>query len=334
PGLLKYNGSAAIDNVHNAFLQLALTAGIPALIAFIVMLVILFVKASREIKRSQPASPITVGLVAGIIAFLAQSLTGVTGIATSGFLWLNMGLLASTWAEPKIELKPITGFAKYPLMISVIIVAIVAIVLSMRPFIGENALGQAWLATHAGNSIAAESFYKKAIAYNPQDDKAYSSLGIMFAENGYASKNIGLWSEGMNYLKEATQLSPYNRENYTLLGLGYLYGGKAFDKRNFHYAITNLEKAAELSSNNYTTRDLLGMAYLETGHMKEAKHNLLMALRINPNDPQTHYHMGRYYEKAGHKEDALCEYSAAIMIDKNYEDAKTAYGRLIKHGND
>jgi len=334
PGLLKYNGSAAIDNVHNAFLQLALTAGIPALIAFIVILVVVFIKALREIKRSQSVSPITVGLVAGIIAFLAQSLTGVTGIATSGFLWLNMGLLASIWAEPKIELKPVTGFAKYPLLSSIIVVGIIGVVLSIRPFISENALGQAWLATQHGDSRAAESFYKKAIVYNPQDDKAYSGFGIMLAYEGYALKNMRLWSEGMNYLKGSTQLSSHNRENYTLLGLGYLYGGKVFDERNFRYAVTSLEKAAELGPNNYTTRDLLGMAYLEAGRMEEAKHNLLMALRINPNDPQTHYHMGRYYEKAGHKEDALCEYIAAVMIDKNYKDAKTAYERLIKRGND
>lgn len=333
PDLLKYDLSGTIDNVHNAFLQLALTAGIPALIAFVVIIVLLLIKASKEIRDNETVSPVTIGLTAGIAAFLVQSLTGVTGIATSGFLWLNMGLLATSWAEPKIEFKPTSRFAKYSLVSFIVLVGVIAVILSVRHFISEYALGQAWLTTRE-DSKKAESFYRKAIAYNPQDDKAYSGLGIMLADNGYASRNKKLWSKGMDYLNKSTKLSPYNREDYTFLGLGYLYGGKAFDKHNFYFAVKNLRKAAELDPNNFTTRDLLGMAYLETGQLQKARNNLTMAQKLNPNDAQTHYHMGRYYEKVGQPEHALKEYSDALKIDESYQDAKTAYERLTNHGND
>jgi len=332
PGLIKYDPSGTFDNVHNAFLQLAVTTGIPAMATFVFILAFVCFKTYKNIRENRDTSLVTVGLLSGIVAFTIQSLTGVTGIVTSGFMWLYMGVLASSWSQPGIEIKPVRSANRYIIIATATIVCLFASIFVTKPFISESALAQARLATQEGDVILAEANYKTAISYDPNDDKAYSELGIMLVDSGQSSHNISQWSRGVKLLGESVRLSPYNRENNILLGLGYLYGGRAFNGKYFNAAVKPLAEAVRLDPRNYRAVDFLGMAYLETGRMEKAYANIAKALNINSNDAQTHYHMGRYYEKAKRQEKALNEYATALKLDPNYKNAKTAYERLVKHG--
>jgi len=320
------------DNVHNAFLQLAATSGIPALLAFLAVISLLFFKTIRNLKEGG-VSPLAVGLFGGVIAFITQSVTGVTGIAASTFLWLGMGSLAATWTRDGIEIKPLKGISRYLAVTVVVVVMTASALVSSKTFLSDVALGQAKLAEISGDIEATEALYKKAIEYRTTDSKPHRDLGIMLADVGGSSKNRDMWSQGIAHLSEAVCLSPNDHKSLVLMGQGYLYGARAFNKAYYHDSEEYLKKALEVRPYSSWTRTALGVVYLETGRPDEARDNLLFAIDINPNSPQAHYFAGRYYEESGLKEDALKQYELTLKLDANHKKAKLLYERLVNERN-
>jgi putative inorganic carbon (HCO3(-)) transporter len=316
------------NNVHNAFLQLAATSGLPALLVFLLILILFTVKSVRYIFTHEIASPVHIGLFAGVFAFLIQSTTGITGIATSTFLWVGMGTLAASWSEERLEIKPLQQKLKIAATIAVIIFAVIGGSGSLKPFLSDIWLSQARLAEKWKKPINAERYYKSAIAYSPADVKAYRELGIMLADNGGKSGDRAMWAEGIRYVETAVELSPDDPESLRFAGQAYLYGARAFDEKHFYAAERYLTKAVETRPFSFKARTMLAIAYIETGRHERARKNLEVALDVNPGDPQAHYYLGRYYEEVEEVDNALREYETAVTLDKNHERAEEAYERL------
>lgn len=317
------------NNVHNAFLQLATGAGIPALLLYIAVLVVLLIKATRHINSSIDTPAVLIGLYGGVVAFIVQSMTGVTGIATSSFFWLFMGSLAASWSQEGITLGPVSSLRKYITATIVIAVMLLGTLISTRVFLSDIYLGKARVAERAGNAVVAESMYKTSIGHNPWDDKARREYGIMLADIGRSIKNRALWLKGIAYLNEAVQLSPDNYKNLTLTGQGYLYGARVFDGKYYKDSERFLKESLKARPFYPESRAMLGVVYLETGYLDEAINHLNKAIEINPGDPQAHYYMGRYYEKLGQKNDAIKEYLTILQADGSNVKARDSYERLI-----
>ncbi|MBS3908301.1 MAG: O-antigen ligase family protein [Actinobacteria bacterium] len=317
-------------NVHNAFLQIAVTLGLPALLLFSLILTVFTLKTLNKIRSDGKVSPIPAGLFAGTAAFVIQSATGITGIATSPYLWLGMGALSASWSEERLTIKP------PPVLIRFAAVAVIALSLfvglnsAVKPFLSDIALGQARLAEGAGGFDEAKALYKSAITHNSDDVKAYRELGIALADAGHLSKDHATWSEGVSFLIEASRLSPNDHEAQMFLGQAYLYGARAFDARHYYPAERYLKKAVGLRPFSYAANTMLAVAYIETGRNDRARDSLEIALSINPNDPQAHYYMGRYHEEAGSTGKAILEYRAALILDSRHERAKIAHERLTR----
>ena len=317
-------------NVHNAFLQTAATLGVPALLLFFLILAIFTFKTLRKILSEENASPILVGLFAGTVAFVIQSATGITGIATSTYLWLGMGALSASWSEDRLTIKPAPTFLRYVAVAIVACSLLIALNSAVKPFLSDIALGQARLAESAGGYRDAKVLYESAISYNRSDVKAYRELGISLADAGHLSKDHETWSEGIAFLVEASRLSPNDHETQMFLGQAYLYGARAFDAQHYYTAERYLKKAVSLRPVSYAANTMLAVVYIETGRKDRARDSLGIALNINPNDPQAHYYMGRYHEEAGSTDNAMLEYRTALALDGKHERAKIAYERLIR----
>ncbi|MDI6815575.1 MAG: O-antigen ligase family protein [Actinomycetota bacterium] len=318
-------------NVHNAFLQIAATTGVPALLSFLLILTIFVFKSLRKIRSEGNASPILVGLFAGTVAFVIQSATGITGIATSTYLWLGMGALSASWSEERLTIKPPPVFMRYIAVAVIVCSLLVGLNSAVKPFLSDIALGQARLAERAGRFEEAKVLYKSAISHNRDDVKAYRELGIALADAGHLSKDHATWSKGIALLVEASRLSPSDQETQMFLGQAYLYGARAFDARHYYIAERYLKKAVSMRPFSYAANTMLAVAYIEIGRKDRARDSLGIALSINPNDPQAHYYLGRYHEEAGSTESAMLEYRAALALDGKYERAKIAYERLARN---
>jgi putative inorganic carbon (HCO3(-)) transporter len=325
-------------NVHNIYLQLAATSGIPALMAFLIIIAILFLKANRYLnspdsEQNQQQSFLVSSLVGGISAYLIQGIFGLSGIETSTFLWLFMGVLASYLSENGRVIKPVTSKSIKGIVLSIsFVIAVLAIYNSTTVFVSDYFLGNARNAKGNAEARTALIYYQQAITYNNSDEKAPGEMGLYLAEISQANKDKRLWKAGIDSLKEAVSKNPNNHLTRLALGHGYLYGAKIFDKNYYELSELNLKKAIALRPHAPLALAMLGVVYYDTGRISQAEKSLAKAIDINPKDPQAHYYYGLCFEKIGKQKLAKHQYAATLEIDSSHEKAQKAYLRLTRQG--
>ena len=98
-----------IPHVHNIYLQMGVDHGYPGLVAFLAMMALcamIAVRARRQ-SRGRPWEPLTVGLLAGLVAYLVHGMVDATGYTPRAHLvvWAFLGFLvaAGRWVLVRSE---------------------------------------------------------------------------------------------------------------------------------------------------------------------------------------------------------------------------------------
>ena len=78
---------------HNVFLDISAYGGFPLVLIYIALMVLVFVSGVRVIKRSEGFNAGFVGLVAGWVAFQAQSIISINQIGLALWGWVLSGLI-------------------------------------------------------------------------------------------------------------------------------------------------------------------------------------------------------------------------------------------------
>ena len=78
---------------HNVFLDISAYGGFPLVLIYIALTVLVIVSALKVIRRSQGFNPGFVGLVAGWVAFQAQSIISINQIGLALWGWVLSGLI-------------------------------------------------------------------------------------------------------------------------------------------------------------------------------------------------------------------------------------------------
>lgn len=90
-----------IFHPHNLFLSLAVEGGLPALVGFLALILLLLVMAVRAIGLSRETEgwPLALGLLGALVAFLAHGIfdNPTSFIRPSAILWTLLGLQAAFW---------------------------------------------------------------------------------------------------------------------------------------------------------------------------------------------------------------------------------------------
>ncbi len=104
----------------------------------------------------------------------------------------------------------------------------------------------------------AETEFRKALAFDPNNSMTLNYLGYMLADHGIKLE------EALAMIKKAVELDP---QNYAYLdSLGWAY----FKLGQYNVAETDLRKAVERNSMDATVHDHLGEVYEKTGRLKLA----------------------------------------------------------------
>lgn len=101
-GLLNTNGSAkyVIDRPHNWYIQTAVSNGIPALIAMLVLFgYVVIVGGKRLYKNRSEIDCLDAGLYAGLIGFMITGIINDSCITVNPFFWLMMGVFVRRMAN-------------------------------------------------------------------------------------------------------------------------------------------------------------------------------------------------------------------------------------------
>jgi putative inorganic carbon (HCO3(-)) transporter len=96
-----------IPHAHNILLQAGVDHGIPGLVAFLALLIVLGylgVEAIQE-SRGRPWQPLAIGLLAGLIAYLAHGQVDAYGYTPRAHIlvWGHFGLLTAVWKWTRLR---------------------------------------------------------------------------------------------------------------------------------------------------------------------------------------------------------------------------------------
>jgi len=90
---------ATFDTAHNTYLQMAITLGIPALLAYLIFLAALFIPAAKAAF----SRPILLAFSVAALSYLVQSLFQVDTPIDRPLLWTALGVMAGELWRSKIE---------------------------------------------------------------------------------------------------------------------------------------------------------------------------------------------------------------------------------------
>jgi putative inorganic carbon (HCO3(-)) transporter len=108
--LFQAGPATGLDHVHNIYLQAGLDHGLPGLIAFLAIVMLLVAMAGQAIRRSrgQPWEPLAIGLLGGLAAYLVHGLVDMVWNTprSNPILWACWGLLAAVWCWSRSTRQP------------------------------------------------------------------------------------------------------------------------------------------------------------------------------------------------------------------------------------
>ncbi len=172
-------------------------------------------------------------------------------------------------------------------------------------------------------SISTEDLFKKTIALNPKDDKAYVELGWFYLTQFKFSQAEGV-------LRKAIELNPKNDDAYVKLGWFY------HEQKKFSQAEGVLRKAIELNPKNDDAYVKLGWFYHEQKKFSQAEGVLRKAIELNPKNDDAYVKLGWFYHEQKKFSQAEGVLRKAIELnpknDKAYGAASSSYKEMGRSG--
>jgi O-antigen ligase len=89
------SGYATVESAHNVFLDIASGGGLPLLLAYSFMLILVVKSSMRTVKRNSNFDPVFAGLLSGWVCYQIQSLISINQIGLAIWGWVLSGALIS-----------------------------------------------------------------------------------------------------------------------------------------------------------------------------------------------------------------------------------------------
>ena len=196
---IEVNASVVSDTAHNIPLDIGSGGGIPLLILYMLILGLAFNAIIRVTKRSQDFDPVFASIVAGWVAYQAQSVISINQLGLGVWGWSITGLLIgyelNTRHRTNNEQIKLSGKAgkkkeQIPALALLIAIAIGAIgaAVSLPPYLAANEYYKA-LQSGDGN-VLYESAYLK-----PYDRTRFLYTAQIMAENKLEDRAIKILSD-------------------------------------------------------------------------------------------------------------------------------------------
>jgi hypothetical protein len=205
---------------HNVFLDISSSGGFPLLVVYCALLTLVIISSIKVIKRSKSFNAGFVGLVAGWLAFQAQSIISINQIGLAVWGWVLSGLIigyeintreVDEAKEKMIEKKSLKVHeASAGTTLSVFVGLIVGILIGMPPYLAS---ARYKAALESGDALKIES----AAYLWPVDSSRMIQVSLTLNDNNLETKglkvaidasqrfpnNFAVWA-ALNEMKSAT----------------------------------------------------------------------------------------------------------------------------------
>ena len=112
--------------------------------------------------------------------------------------------------------------------------------------------------------------------------------------------------------------------------LGFAYGVIG----NHRLELADYQKAVQLGLSDWELFLNLGLLYMETNHLDDARAVLRLAELLGPYRPETHFNLGLVYERLGIFHEAEQETLLSLKLEPNQIDARNTLGVIYaEEGN-
>lgn len=201
--------------LHNGFLQLALDAGLVALLAFLLAVLIYYVRELRSFRTTGDYFELLPGITLGFI--LLHSLMDI-GFSFTGLLLIMAVILGNQPRPDKLD-KQKTQIRKLSIYIPKLLLAtVLIIIIGVAGYVwnGETLFSQGSDAIRRGNMLQGNELLQESSRYRPGDAEVFLALAQSILFSNQDSK------DAICYLEQARRLDPYEpRYVEELINLAY-----------------------------------------------------------------------------------------------------------------
>jgi tetratricopeptide (TPR) repeat protein len=155
--------------------------------------------------------------------------------------------------------------------------------------------------------------FKKALAFDPQNETAHTYIGKIYQGQGKMAEAI----------KEFKTVVQNDRTSVTArnnLGNAYLQAKQYAD------AEKEFKTAAKMDPINPLADYTLGILYTQTDRFSEAEIQFNKVAKVSPRDGNVFYALGSLFNKTGRPEEAVKSLEKALTLKKNFPDANFELG--------
>ncbi len=289
-------GSMLVDNAHSYPLQLAATLGVPAVVVFFTLvLLVLTVALARE--RQIAETRYVTGLVVAVIAYLVSLLFTVDTLGSGLVFWIFLGILRGSTIDiaPRARFKGAVPYAIGP----AIVFAAVLVVLALTRAGADSLYLKAKNANLAGSNPRAIELFERAVQLNPIEGAYWQDYGLLQLNKALATGSADDFAKADRIFEALVTVAPGSTDSWMLRGQARLFAGQRGDPALLTEARLDLERALELWPQSAPAYYLLGETHLSLNEPDAAVVWLERAVGIKSEFPEARQALSEARSLAG-----------------------------------
>ncbi len=270
------------DRAHSAPIDVALAGGLPAGIAYVVLLALLGKRMWSSIRRDGPAT--TVGVAAGVLAYGVQQLLLFPLAEIDPVAWLCCGMVIASTANPASPERASrwTFTARRAAGGLILLLVPVAFIAGVLDVAADRLARRSILALAAGESANAVDDAARAVRLRP-DNIRYR---VIAADAHAASATLADIDDAITDINAALSWSPHDLIAGEALGSLMLQRARITgDQRDTFAALQHWENLVARDPHRAFWQVQLGRVAVLTGDRDLARTAWTTAADLSPNDP-------------------------------------------------
>lgn len=313
-----------VDRAHNLLLDWAIIAGLPGLLAFLLVIGVFVLVTVRGLTNA-PSGEKRV-LLAGVLAAVAGNLTNnlvsfdVTATATASWLLMGMGIGLALGVDGKSGPAPVQEDARSGrwVLVGLLFAATIAAAWQFngRALSADIAARTAHLHAQNGEWEQAVLAAERAAAFWPVEPTHHLNLAQAYWQRARSDpSSASRWlAQAEDALERAQRLRPDDAA--IRLHTARFYGATArrFGADSHAQAVAAYRRAASLAPTRAAIYTAWGEFHLQTGEPEEAATLLRRAVRLDASSGAAYLHLAVAELALGRVEEARADYREAVRL--------------------
>ncbi len=316
------NSVQNFDDAHNLFLQLAATAGVPAVLAFIVLLAVAIFFAAGHFKKH--GDYLALAVIGSIVIFAVSA--SFTPVAIPCFLSLAVVLAVAFSSEGRGEV--VVASLKKPVAVIFFIIGVCLAVMGLGLITAEHLFYRATWAYVGRDYNTAEKLSSWAITLNPTNQLYYLYKAGSQVLVGSEAKEIAKTQRAL------INLHPQAAVTHAMAGtLNFLQFLKTADQQYFQAAVNSMTRSLKIdpfAANRYVR---LGYFYLYHFDLDTAREHTKSGLSLDKKYLPGWFQLAKIYQIQGKKPQLIYALDNALKIRPDIMELR-ALAKMAKESVD